>query len=62
MCRAVIAVKVEPGAEQPGLPSAGVAEGLQGFDAEKEKARRLAGFGPSLRMGAAGFEPATPAV
>ncbi len=62
MCRAVLAVKVEPGTGGPAFPVGGVAEVLQGFDPEKEKARRLSAFGPSMSVGAAGFEPATPAV
>ena len=62
VCRAVLAVKIEPGTGRTDGPAEGVAAGLQGFDAEKEKARRLGAFGPSSRVGAAGFEPATPAV
>ncbi len=62
MCRAVLAVAVEPRVDDSDAPKVGVAEGLQAFDPEKEKARRLSGFGPSGKLGAAGLEPATPAV
>jgi hypothetical protein len=62
MCRAVIAVKVEPAAKEPPSRWEGLQRGLQGFDPGKEKARRLSAFGPSSSVGVAGFEPATPAV
>lgn len=69
MCRAVLAVRVEPRLSQGSLEGAvatPVAACLQPFDPEKEKARRLSGLGPisgvSQYVGDAGLEPATPAV
>ncbi len=60
MCRAVEAVQLEP---QPS-PSQG-GEGTDRSpiavpDGDKEKARRLSGFGPSVGVGAAGFESPRP--
>ena len=63
MCRAVLAVQLDP--QRP----AGV-EGAEDVrsqqiavpDPETGKARRFETFGPSREVGAAGFEPATPAV
>ena len=61
MCRAILAVRIEPAADAP-VPSGEVTAQVTPHNPEKEKARRLSGFGPSVGVGAAGFEPATPAV
>ncbi len=60
MCRAVQAVQLSP---EPPQGVAGTDRSSVAVpDGDKEKARRLSGFGPSEAVGAAGFEPATPAV
>ncbi len=58
MCRAVLAVQLSPerpgnGAGEPDRSSIAVPDG------EKEKARRLVGFGPSTSVSAEGIEPST---
>ncbi len=70
LCRAVEAITLSPPTEtrpdSNGEIAVGIAVQPAAADPEKEKARRLSGFGPSLEgrdsVGAAGFEPATPAV
>ncbi len=56
MCRAVMAVKLEPG----GNPAEGTDRSSVAVpDADKEKARRLSGFGPQTSVSAEGIEPST---
>jgi integrase len=72
LCRAVLAIELAPPTStgSQSHPNGEIADGVAVVSAtetaEKEKARRLSGFGPSLepvaKVGAAGFEPATPAV
>ena len=71
LCRSVEAITLAPPAASLPTPADGeVTEGVTvppaAADPEKEKARRLSGFGPfpegHVDVGAAGFEPATPAV
>lgn len=59
MCRAVEAVQVAPRRDDEAAPSGEVAEGVAVSDPEKEKARRLSGFGPSTTVSAEGIEPST---
>ncbi|ACL65466.1 integrase family protein [Anaeromyxobacter dehalogenans 2CP-1] len=75
LCRAVLAIELEaPSPATPGVTrndtdgevAGGIAVAPAAADPEMEKARRLAGLGlfttSVLNVGAAGFEPATPAV
>jgi integrase len=57
MCAAVQAVKLND--ERPTAPDGAFAEGFAVEGAEKEKARRLSGFGPSTSVSAEGIEPST---